>query len=356
MMDLRPYSNYEFLLKGFIGATPSADSNRVIVRTLETVPDKIEHLHGYAWNETTVFVHWTPPNATNGPNFVRKSQNTARLEICLKTSENNDLMSFIIDEKRDLVEKFHKRIEYFFSFDHLKMFECQEIIGLIDQYLIEKCLFAFQYYILYYTNNASTPFDQWFYTTVRTYPFHVLRTHIQSTLLFVRVASVNSKGSILSDFHIINRSSYHSHLISTIDQFQCSFDDQKQQLLIRWSTDYEFRLSYYRYLLYYLDVTEADGDLIRRLTIHTDHLSIQQKDSYDFFRYELNSTELDLNYRPYHILRLYLSIIDQYENQLVTSEPAIYCTLTRKYGKSMEISSKSIDSLNKKSISRAEID
>ena len=72
MMDLTPYAKYEFRLKGFIGATPSAYSNSVIVKTVETVPDKVENLHGYVWNETAVMVHWTPPNSTNGPNFVSK--------------------------------------------------------------------------------------------------------------------------------------------------------------------------------------------------------------------------------------------------------------------------------------------
>lgn len=65
-----PYAKYEFRLKGFIGATPSAYSNSIIVKTLETIPDKIDNLHGYIWNETSMVVHWTPPNATNGPNFV----------------------------------------------------------------------------------------------------------------------------------------------------------------------------------------------------------------------------------------------------------------------------------------------
>lgn len=71
MMDLIPYTKYEFRLKGFIGATPSAYSDAIILKTLETVPEKIDNLHGYVWNSTSVVVHWTPPNSTNGPHFVR---------------------------------------------------------------------------------------------------------------------------------------------------------------------------------------------------------------------------------------------------------------------------------------------
>jgi hypothetical protein len=70
MIDLIPFTKYEFRLKGFIGSTPSFYSNPIFIETLETIPDKIENLHGYIWNETSVFIHWTPPNSTNGPNFV----------------------------------------------------------------------------------------------------------------------------------------------------------------------------------------------------------------------------------------------------------------------------------------------
>lgn len=59
-------------MKGFINATPTNYSNPIFTETLETIPDKIENLHGYAWNKTSVVIHWTPPNSTNGPNFVRK--------------------------------------------------------------------------------------------------------------------------------------------------------------------------------------------------------------------------------------------------------------------------------------------
>jgi hypothetical protein len=59
-------------LKGFIGSTPSMYSNPIFIETLETIPDKIENLHGYVWNETSVVIHWTPTNSANGPNFVRE--------------------------------------------------------------------------------------------------------------------------------------------------------------------------------------------------------------------------------------------------------------------------------------------
>ena len=71
MVDLIPFTKYKFLLQGFIGATPSDYSNSVIVTTLDTIPEKIENVHGYILNETSVVIHWTPPNSTNGPNFVR---------------------------------------------------------------------------------------------------------------------------------------------------------------------------------------------------------------------------------------------------------------------------------------------
>jgi len=72
MIDLIPFTKYEFRVKAFIGAAPSNYSNSIIIKTLETVPQKIEHLHGYVWNETSVVIYWSPPNATNGPNFVRE--------------------------------------------------------------------------------------------------------------------------------------------------------------------------------------------------------------------------------------------------------------------------------------------
>ncbi|CAF2692295.1 unnamed protein product [Rotaria sp. Silwood2] len=259
MIDLIPYTKYEFRIKGFIGATPSAYSNSIIIKTLETIPEKIDYLHGYVWNETSIVVHWTPPNSTNGPNF---------------------------------------------------------------------------HYILYYTTNTSIPFDKWSHQTVRTYPFHILQLSIlEIPLLFIRIASVNAKGSILSDFHIINRSLTHRHLISTIDKFQCSSDDINQLFSIQWTIDYESRFYINKYILYYLDITENNDDLVRQLIIPINFLSIHKQQSYDLYKYEFNSSSFNLNYNSHHVLRLHLAIIDQNQNHLSMTQPAIYCTLTRKYGR-----------------------
>jgi hypothetical protein len=156
-------------------------------------------------------------------------------------------------------------------------------------------------------------------------------------LLFIRIAAVNVKGSILSDFHIINRSLVSHQHTSPIDQFQCRFDDNKQQLTIEWSTDYESRFYIHEYVLYYSDRTENTDEFIRQLIIPIHQLTVRQQQSYDFYRYEINRTQLDLNYHRYHILRLHLSVIDHNHNQLSMTQPGIYCSLTRKYGKKMLI-------------------
>ncbi|CAF1057011.1 unnamed protein product [Adineta ricciae] len=257
MMDLTPYAKYEFRLKGFIGATPSAYSNSVIVKTVETVPDKVENLHGYVWNETAVVVHWTPPNSTNGPNF---------------------------------------------------------------------------YYVLYYTINTSIPFEQWSHVVVRTYPFDVLSVTIPAQhFLFIRVATVNAKGSILSDFHIINRTLINHHVMSTIDKFQCSSNEKNQLFSIQWSIDYESRLYIKKYLLYYLDVTETNDDLVRQLIIPLSSLTINKQHPYDLYKYEVNNSIFDLDYNQQHVLKLHLAFIDHNDNHMALTQSAIYCTLARKY-------------------------
>ncbi|CAF2809134.1 unnamed protein product [Rotaria sp. Silwood2] len=259
MMDLIPFTKYEFRLQGFIGSTPTDYSNSIFIITLDTVPQKVENLHGYVWNETSVVVHWTPPNSTNGPNF---------------------------------------------------------------------------YYILYYTMNTFIPFSQWSNTIIRTYPFHIISLPISTNFqLFIRVASVNAKGLILSDFHIINNSLSNNRFISTINKFQCFSNNQTQLLTLQWSIDYKSHLYVEKYLLYYSDLTQNNNDFIRLLIIPIDLLSISHQSTDNLLKYEFNISLLNLNYNQYHILRLHLSIIDQNQNQLFMTLSPIYCVFTRKSGK-----------------------
>jgi hypothetical protein len=62
-------------------------------------------------------------------------------------------------------------------------------------------------------------------------------------------------------------------------------------------------------------------------------LTINKQQFNDIYKYEFNSSLFDLNYNQYHILKLHLALIDQNENHILLSQPAIYCTLTRKSGK-----------------------
>ncbi|CAF2975444.1 unnamed protein product [Rotaria socialis] len=255
VVGLVPFTKYEFRLQGFIGHTPSDYSNPIFTTTLDTVPDKIENLHGYVWNETSVVVHWTPPNSTNGPHF---------------------------------------------------------------------------YYVLYYTNNTSIPFSQWTNIIVRTYPFYMISMSISPSFqLFTRVASVNAKGLILSDFHQINYNSSNNRVISTIDTFQCFSNEQNQQLNLQWSIDHRSHSYIDKYLLYYSDLTENNGDFIRMKIISIDLLTIKYYSTYNIVKYEFNTSVLNLNFNRYHVLRLHLSIIDENQNQLQMTLSPIYCILTR---------------------------
>lgn len=82
-----------------------------------------------------------------------------------------------------------------------------------------------------------------------------------------------------------------------------------------------------------MDITENNDDLVRQLIIPINLLSIHKQESYDLYKYEFNSSLLDLNYNSYHILKLNLAVIDHNQNHLSMTQPAIYCTLTRKYGR-----------------------
>lgn len=72
MDELVPFTYYEFRLKAFHGTTPSDYSNRVLVQTLETLPEKVEDLHGYMFNDSALVIHWTPPPSPHGLDFVRE--------------------------------------------------------------------------------------------------------------------------------------------------------------------------------------------------------------------------------------------------------------------------------------------
>lgn len=152
-------------------------------------------------------------------------------------------------------------------------------------------------------------------------------------LLFIRVASVNAKGSILSDYHKINRSLLNVHVISSIEKFQCHSDDGNQLVSIQWSIDYESRLYISKYILYYLDTTEKSDDLLRQIPISNNAVSITKEQSNDFYQYELNSSRFDLNYNRYHRLKLHLAAFDQNGNQMALSQPGMSCSLRRKSGK-----------------------
>jgi len=146
--------------------------------------------------------------------------------------------------------------------------------------------------------------------------------------LFIRIGSVNIKGSILSDFYIINYNLLNSRLISTINEFQCFSDDQNQLISLQWSINSKSDFYIKKYILYYFDLTENNDDLIRILTI-----PINYQSSNNLLIYKLNISLLNLNYNQYHILRLHLAIIDQYQNQLSMTFSPIYCIFTRIFGK-----------------------
>lgn len=154
-----------------------------------------------------------------------------------------------------------------------------------------------------------------------------------SHLVFIRVASVNVKGSTLSDFHIINRTLIEKHFISSIEQFQCSFDEMRQEISLQWSIESESRFYINRFALYYLDQEEKNDELVRQMFISLHQCSVRQQRSSDFYRFHFNRTSLDLNFHSHHLLRLHLAIIDHHQNQLSMTSAGIYCRLTRHYGK-----------------------
>jgi len=156
---------------------------------------------------------------------------------------------------------------------------------------------------------------------IRTYPYYILPLLISTNFqLFIRVASVNAKGLILSDFYVINDNLSNIRFISKIDQFQCLVDEDNQIISFQWSIDNKSRLYIEKYILYYIDLTEENHDLIRMLTIPKNH------------QLNISSFELNSNH-PSHILQINLAIIDQNHNQLPMISSPIYCSFTKKSGK-----------------------
>ena len=141
---------------------------------------------------------------------------------------------------------------------------------------------SFQYYVVYYTNNTTIPFDQWSSHVVHTYPFSLVSlSGFSDASLFVRVATVNAKGSILSDFSRIHRNRSHDGSLVTLDQFHCLADDTHQLVLLRWSMNPSSHSHVHHFLLSYLDVADGDADLMRIVAIPTSSVSIDQQSSFD---------------------------------------------------------------------------
>jgi hypothetical protein len=147
------------------------------------------------------------------------------------------------------------------------------------------------------------------------------------------VATVNAKGSILSDFSRIHRNRSHDGSLVTIDQFHCLADDTNQLVLLHWSMNPSSHSHVNQFLLYYLDVADGDADLMRILAIPTSSVSIDQQSSFDRYTYPLNSSSLQSNSNRGSLFRLHLAAIDHNRNQLPMTVLPIYCTLTKSYGK-----------------------
>lgn len=142
--------------------------------------------------------------------------------------------------------------------------------------------------------------------------------------LFIRVASVNVKGLSLSNFYMINDHFSSLNIMPSIDQFQCLSDNENQLISLQWSINNQSDFNISKYLLYYIDLTEINHDLIRLLTIPI---------SNHFVKYQFNLSLLNLNFNPYHLLRFHLALIDQNYHQFPIISLPIYCILSRKFGK-----------------------
>lgn len=158
--------------------------------------------------------------------------------------------------------------------------------------------------------------------------------------MYLRIASVNSKGYTLSDFYIVNSNlSNDKFLLSKINRFQCSInEDNPQMISLRWSTKLQSSSSISNYILYYSDLTNENKNFIRLLTIPINHNELSF--------YSLNVSLLNLNSNFYHILRFYSTISNQDQYQLPSISSEIYCFFSSKFGKNMSFDIYSIRTNN----------
>jgi hypothetical protein len=154
--------------------------------------------------------------------------------------------------------------------------------------------------------------------------------------VFIRVASVNTKGSILSDFHVINDYLSPEYYTFTIDQFHCLSDDLHRQLSFHWLISHSYRFDFFRYYLYYVDTIDGHNELVRSILIDNDDLVIDRQHSFDRINYQLNtSSMLNMNTNRVLILRFHLAAMDNNEHQLAMTSQPIYGLLTQRYGKNV---------------------
>lgn len=146
--------------------------------------------------------------------------------------------------------------------------------------------------------------------------------------LFIRVASVNNKGSTLSDFSFIHRNLSINSMSQPIEQFQCHFDEKSLSLRLKWSMLIKSMVYVDQFVLYYTDM----NDIVRSFSLPMDLIDrIQHKYWIDFVS-PLNTSMLMLKSHRYHILRLYLTVMDRQRNQHFIKSSTIYCMLPKRYG------------------------
>lgn len=192
---------------------------------------------------------------------------------------------------------------------------------------------------MYFATNASIPFHQWSQRIVRQYPFIILSPLVVSDHLplFIRVASVNSKGSTLSDFHQIHRhrtAENHERFFSHIEQFRCLTDDQDEIVTLQWTltSPLETHLHLNGFVLYYLEIIETNNEIFQLLTLPMNSIVSLRQESIDLFQYVLNRTSLNLQSHHQALVRFHLAVRDQDDNQHSLTTDGIFCLLPRRFG------------------------